>query len=55
LREITPFLCQLPLQVFAIESCKLTDNSWPYIASILKVSPTLLFCLYFSPPSCHCA
>lgn len=42
LRAITPYLCKLPLQVLAIEACKLTDASWRYLASVLKVSLTLV-------------
>lgn len=48
LREITPFLCKLPLQVLALESCKLTDASWRYFASILKARENSLDDLYWN-------
>lgn len=47
-REITPFLCKLPLQVLAFEACKLTDASWRYFASILKARENCLDDLYWN-------
>eukprot|EP00981_Chlorochromonas_danica_P012779 scaffold5398_cov240-Ochromonas_danica.AAC.3 len=48
LRAITPYLCKLPLQVLAIEACKLTDASWRYLASILKARENSLDDLYWN-------
>lgn len=53
LREITPFLCQLPLQVLAFEVCKLTDASWRYIASIVKARENNLDDLYWNSTLRH--
>lgn len=41
LRVLTPYLGSLRLQVLGLESCELTDQAMPYVASIIKVSTRL--------------
>ena len=41
LRILTPFINKLNMQVLGFEQCELTDQSLPYIASILKVCSSI--------------
>lgn len=48
LQVLTPFLCALSLQVLGIERCGLTDESIPYVASIIKAQQHRLDDLYWN-------
>ena len=48
LKELTPSIGKLHLQVLAIECCKLTDRSFTYLASIVKAQENNLDSLFWN-------